>query len=57
VVLFLVDCNFLFKIIGRKMIRNAEAVKALVPEKFGSCKHHRATALATNKALIYDLMR
>jgi hypothetical protein len=57
VVLFPVDCNFLFKPLGRKMMKNAEAAKALEPEQFGSRKRHRATALATNKALTYDLMR
>jgi hypothetical protein len=57
VVLFPVDCNFVFKNLGRKLMKNVEAATALAPEQFGSHKHHRASALATNKALTYDLMR
>jgi hypothetical protein len=57
VVLFSVDCNYAFKHIGRKMMINAEAAKALAPEQYGSRKFHRATDLAVNKSLTYDILR
>jgi len=38
-------------------MRNAEVVKTLAPEQYGSHKSHRAMALATNKSLTYNLMR
>lgn len=57
VVLFPVDFNFMFKNLGRKIMKNAEVSKALAPEHFGSRKCQRARALANNKSFTYDLMR
>jgi hypothetical protein len=38
VVLFLVDCYFAFKYVGRQMIQVAEAMQSLVMEQYGSCR-------------------
>jgi hypothetical protein len=57
IVLFPVDCNYVFKHIGRCIMSNAEWSNALASEQYGSHKRHRATNLATNKALSYDLFR
>jgi hypothetical protein len=57
VVLFPVNCNYTFKHIGRKMMRNAEKAQALAPEQYGSRRLHRATDLATNKSLTYNIWR
>jgi hypothetical protein len=57
IVLFPVDCNYVFKFIGRQMMRQAEDVGALAPEQYGSRKHHKAIDLATCKTLTYDVIR
>jgi len=57
VCLFATDCNYAFKHIGREMMRHAECNAALAPEQYGSRKRRRATDLATNKALTYDIIR
>jgi hypothetical protein len=57
VCLFATDCNYAFKHIGREMMRHAERNAALAPEQYGSRKRRRATNLATNKALTYDIIR
>jgi hypothetical protein len=49
IVLFPVDCNYVFKFIGRQMMRQAEELGALAPEQYGSRKHHKAIDLATCK--------
>jgi len=56
IALFPADCNYAFKHIGRQMMYNAEKAKALAPEQYGSRKRHRATDLATNKSLTYDIL-
>jgi hypothetical protein len=56
IVLFLVDCNFAFKHIGREMMRIAEMTGSLAPEQYGSQKSHWAIDLATNKTLTNDLL-
>jgi hypothetical protein len=55
--LFATDCNFAFKHIGRAMMGLAEKTQALAPEQYGSQKRRRATDLAVNKALTYDIIR
>jgi hypothetical protein len=57
VVLFSADCNYAFKHIGHQMMKRAEAAKALAKEQYGSRKSHKATDLATNKTLTYDILR
>jgi hypothetical protein len=57
IVLFPVDTNYVFKFIGRKMMRGAEASKSLAPEQYSSRKGYRAIDLATCKTLTYDLLR
>jgi hypothetical protein len=56
-VIFPVECNYVFTHIGHRMMANAEQSKALAPEQYGSHKSHRATNLATDKVLTYDLFR
>jgi hypothetical protein len=57
VCLFPVDCNFAFKHIGRSMMHIAELTGSLAPEQYGSRKRRKATDLAVNKALSYDIIR
>jgi hypothetical protein len=57
IILFPVDANYVFKYIGRVMMKEAEKCNALAPEQFGSRKGHRAIDLATCKTLTYDLLR
>jgi len=56
IVLFAVNCNYAFKHIGREMMKIGEKTKSLAPEQYGSRKSHRAIDLATNKALMYDIL-
>ena len=39
------------------MIRNVEQAKALAPKQYGSWERHRATDLATNKSLTYNILQ
>jgi hypothetical protein len=57
VVLFAVDCNYVFKHIGWKMMKAAEVAGAVADEQYGSRKAHKATDLAVNKVLTYDTLR
>jgi hypothetical protein len=57
IVLFPVDCNYVFKFFGKKMMKRAERIRALAPEQYGSRKKHKAIDLAVCKALTYDLLR
>ncbi len=57
IVLFPVDCNYVFKFIGRQMMKQAESLGALAPEQYGSRKHHKAIDLAACKTLTYDLLQ
>jgi len=57
VCLFPVDCNFAFKHIGRTMMHLAKITHSLAPEQYGSRKRQKATDLAVNKALTYDIIR
>jgi hypothetical protein len=52
-----VDCNYAFKHVGRQMMHTAEVTNYLAPEQYGSHKRRRATDLAVNKTLTYDLIR
>jgi hypothetical protein len=36
IVLFPVDCNYVFKFIGKEMMKRAESLGALAPEQYGS---------------------
>jgi hypothetical protein len=57
IVLFPVDCNYVFKFIGKQMMQQAEALGALAPEQYGSRKHHKAIDLAACKTITYDIIR
>jgi len=57
IVLFPVDFNYAFKHVGRKIMHHAEKAKALALEQYGSRKRHKATDLALNKTLTYDILR
>jgi hypothetical protein len=56
IVLFPVNCNYVFKHIGRMMMFTAEKAKSLAPEQYGSRKNHKAIDLAVNKVLTCDLI-
>ena len=56
IVLFPVNCNYVFKHIGRMVMFTAEKAKSLAPEQYGSRKNHKAIDLAVNKVLTCDLI-
>ncbi len=51
------DCNYVFKFIGKETMKRAESLGALAPEQYGSRKHHKSIDLAACKMLTYDLLR
>jgi hypothetical protein len=57
IVLFPVDCNSVFKFIGKEMMKRTKTLGALAPEQFGSRKYHKAIDLAACKTLTYDILR
>jgi hypothetical protein len=56
IILFPVDCNYVFKHIGRQMMALVEQTRSLTPEQYGSRKHHKAIDLVVNKALTHDIL-
>jgi hypothetical protein len=54
VVHFLVDCNYAFKHIVRKIMWTAEKAKVLAPEQYKDHKQQKVMDLVVNKALTYD---
>jgi hypothetical protein len=57
ILLFPVDCNYVFKHVGWKMMRKAEKAGVIAQEQYGSRKGHKAINLAVNKVLTYNIMR
>ncbi len=57
IILFPVDCNYVFKHIGREMMALTEQTKTIAQEQYGSRKRHKAIDQAVNKALAYDILR
>lgn len=57
IVLFEADFNFVNKIIGKRLMNNAEQAKSLAPEQYGSRKKKSSIVHATNKVLLFDITR
>ena len=57
ILLYEADFNHNNKLMGRSMMRYAEANSLLAPEQYGSRKAHSAVYQALNKVLTYDLAR
>jgi Reverse transcriptase (RNA-dependent DNA polymerase) len=51
------DFNFLNKIIGRRVMENAERAHSIAPEQFGSRKGKSSILHAINKQLTVDILR
>ena len=57
ILLYEADFNHNNKLMGRAMMRYAEANHLLAPEQYGSRKSHSAVYQALNKVLTYDIAR
>jgi hypothetical protein len=57
IVLMEPDFNFVNKLFGRRLMRNAEVHGSIAPEQFGSRKHKSAIIHAVNKQLTVDILR
>jgi hypothetical protein len=57
ILLYEADFNFVLKMMGRRMMRNAERASLIAPEQFGSRKNHTAICQVVNKVLTYDVSR
>jgi hypothetical protein len=57
IVLMEPDFNFINKIFGRRLMRNAEKYGTVAPEQFGSRKNKSAIIHAVNKQLTVDILR
>jgi Reverse transcriptase (RNA-dependent DNA polymerase) len=51
------DFNMLNKIIGRRIMSNAESANSIAPEQFGSRKNKGSILHALNKQLTVDILR
>ena len=57
ILLYEADFNFNNKVLGRRMMHNAEQYDLLALEQYGSRKHKTAIECALNKRLIFDILR
>ena len=57
ILLYEADFNFNNKVLGRRMMYNAERHNILAPEQYGSRKQMTAIICALNKRLMFDLLR
>jgi hypothetical protein len=57
IVLMEADFNFLNKLIGRRIMANAEAAQSIAPEQFGSRKKKSSIMHALNKQLTIDILQ
>jgi Reverse transcriptase (RNA-dependent DNA polymerase) len=57
IVLMEADFNFLNKIIGRRIMQQAEEARSIAPEQFGSRKQKISITNALNKLLTTDILR
>jgi Reverse transcriptase (RNA-dependent DNA polymerase) len=57
IVLMEADYNYMNKIIGRRIMKNAEDANTIAPEQFGSRKQKSSIANALNKLLTTDILR
>ena len=55
--LYEADFNFNNKILGRRMMQNAESEDLLALEQYGSRKKKKAIECTLNKRLIFDILR
>ena len=57
ITLFSADFNINNKLLGQRIMKQAEDKKMLEPEQFGSRKNHRSNMVALNHRLTFDLCR
>jgi hypothetical protein len=57
IVLMEADFNFLNKIIGRRIMANAEAARSIAEERFGSRKQKSSILHALNKQLAIEILQ
>ena len=57
ITLFASEFNINNKLLGKRIMEQAEKHKILEPEQFGSRKHHRSIMVALNQRLKFDLCR
>ena len=57
ILLYEADYNFNNKILGRRMMFDAESNNVIAPEQYGSRKNRTAIECALNKRLIFDILR
>jgi hypothetical protein len=57
IMLFEADWNFANKLIGKRTMQQSEAANTIAPEQYGSRKRKSAILHATNKQLVFDLVR
>ena len=57
ILLYEADYNFNNKVLGRRMMYNAESANILAPEQYGSRKSKAAIECALNKRLMFDILR
>ncbi len=57
IVLMEPDFNYINKILGRRLMRNAELHRSVAPEQIGSRKNKSAIIHAINKQLTVDILR
>jgi Reverse transcriptase (RNA-dependent DNA polymerase) len=57
IMLFECDWNQMNKIIGKKVMKNAELYSTIAKEQYGSRENKSAIQHATNKSLLFDLLR
>ena len=57
ITLFSSDFNINNKLLGQRIMKQAEANNILAPEQFGSRKNHRSNMVALNHRITFDLCR
>jgi Reverse transcriptase (RNA-dependent DNA polymerase) len=57
IILFEADFNLINKIIGKRILRQAEQCNSVAPEQYGSRKKKTSIIHATNKLITFDIMR
>jgi hypothetical protein len=57
IMLFEADWNYMNKLIGKRIMQQAEKATTIAPEQYGSRKQKSAILHATNKQLLFDIIR
>ncbi len=57
IMLFEADWNFMNKIVGKRLMKHAESADTIAPEQYGSRKKKSAIIHATNKQILFDIIR